>query len=123
MRALAKLKSNFVRVLENGETSPLSSSSKLQCTKVPKRLRSEEKVSTGDDHGCYAPKLISLGPYHHGKPHLAMGEKLKLNLVEAYIQECETTVDKIYNSISVEKHNIHIKSKSYKLELLGELVI
>ena len=24
---------------------------------------------------------------------------------------------------SVEKHDIHIKSKSYKLELLGELVL
>ena len=81
---LAELVSKFVRVLENGETSTSSSSSKLQCTKVPKRLRSEEKGSTGDDHGCYDPKLISLGPYHHGKTHFAMGEKLKLKLAEAY---------------------------------------
>ena len=100
MRAPAELKSKFVRVLENGETSPLSSSSKLQCTEVPKRLRSEKKVSTGDDHGCYAPKLISLGPYHHGKPHLDMGEKLKLNLAETYIQECVASVEEIYRSIS-----------------------
>ena len=27
------------------------------------------------------------------------------------------------NLDTVEKHDIHIKSKSYKLELLGELVI
>ena len=30
---------------------------------------------------------------------------------------------KIFQLDVVEKHDIHIKSKSYKLELLGELVI
>ena len=99
-RALAELKSNFVRVLEKRETSPSSSSSKLHCTKVPESLLRSEEKGGGDDHGCYAPKLISLGPYHHGKSHLAMEEKLKLNLEKSYINKCGASVDEIYRSIS-----------------------
>ncbi|KAL6322722.1 hypothetical protein AAG906_015408 [Vitis piasezkii] len=88
MRALADLKSKFRR-LENEEESesPLSSS----------RLRPDVK---GAEDYYFAPKLISLGPYHHGKPHLKDGETLKLKLAEAYIQECEPTVDEIYHTIS-----------------------
>ncbi|RVW81209.1 hypothetical protein CK203_041018 [Vitis vinifera] len=108
MKALADLKSKFRR-LENEEESesplsssvkpqrPLSSSVKPQCPMVPKRLRPDVK---GAEDYYYAPKLISLGPYHHGKPHLKDGETLKLKLAEAYIQECEPTVDEIYNTIS-----------------------
>ena len=108
MKALADLKSKFRR-LENEEESesplsssvkpqrPLSSSVKPQCPMVPKRLRPD--VMGAEDY-YYAPKLISLGPYHHGKPHLKDGETLKLKLAEAYIQECEPTVDEIYNTIS-----------------------
>ena len=106
MRALAYLKSKFVGVEKEAQTSSLSSSSKLQlqCPKVPKRLILKEKRP--DDpkkevQSKYAPKLISFGPYHFDKPHLAEGEKLKLNLAKAYIKECGASVDEIYRSISV----------------------
>ncbi|KAL6322685.1 hypothetical protein AAG906_015371 [Vitis piasezkii] len=97
-RALDDLKSKFRR-LENEEESesPLSSSVKPQCPMVPKRLRPDVK---GAEDYYFAPKLISLGPYHHGKPHLKDGETLKLKLAEAYIQECEPTVEEIYHTIS-----------------------
>ena len=49
---------------------------------------------------CYAPKLISLGPYYHGEPRLAEGEELKLKLAEAYIQYCRKLVDDYYDKIS-----------------------
>ncbi|KAJ9681543.1 hypothetical protein PVL29_020423 [Vitis rotundifolia] len=97
LRTLADLKSKFGR-------SPSSPSSpKLQCPKVPKKLRSDVK-----DEDYYAPKLISLGPYYHGESHFKNGETLKLKLAEAYIQaiaqsreeSVEQSVDNIYQMIS-----------------------
>ncbi|XP_034709695.1 UPF0481 protein At3g47200-like [Vitis riparia] len=88
-RTLADLKSKFRR------SPSLPSSSKLQCPKVPKKLRADVK-----DEDYYAPKLISLGPYYHGESKLENGETLKLKLAEAYIQLCHSTVDEIYGTIS-----------------------
>ncbi|XP_051122855.1 UPF0481 protein At3g47200-like [Andrographis paniculata] len=33
----------------------------------------------------YDPKVVSLGPYHHGEPHLILGESFKAKAVEAFI--------------------------------------
>ena len=46
---------------------------------------------------------------------------LIVKLVEQLSHKDETIED--WSTVLVEKHDIHIKSKSYKLELLGELVI
>ncbi|XP_034690165.1 putative UPF0481 protein At3g02645 [Vitis riparia] len=101
-RTLADLKSKFGRF----PSSP--SSSKLQCPKVPKKLR--EDVEYRD---YYAPKLISLGPYYHGESKLENGETLKLKLAEAYIQLCQSTVDEIYGTIS---HSINKLRGCYDAE-------
>ena len=92
-KALAILKS---KLETSPSLSPSSSSLKLKCPKVPKSLRAEVKGA----EDCYAPKLISLGPYYHGESRLAKGEELKLKLVEAYIQYCDKLVDAFYDKIS-----------------------
>ena len=105
LRTLADIKSKFRR------SPSSSSSSKLQCPKVPKKLRDVVgRVNPTDvkDGDYYAPKLISLGPYYHGESHLVNGETLKLKLAEAYIQaiaqsrkeSVEQSVNDIYHMIS-----------------------
>ena len=74
-KGLAILKS---KLETSPSSSPSSSSPKLKCPKVPKRLR--EMVKGAED--CYAPKLISLAPYYHGESRLAGGEELKLKLAK-----------------------------------------
>ena len=63
---------------------------------------------------CYAPKLISLGPYYHGESRLTEGEELKLKLAEAYIQYyCNEIMDAFYDKINC----IITKWKDYYYEM------
>ncbi|KAJ9681542.1 hypothetical protein PVL29_020422 [Vitis rotundifolia] len=106
LRTLADLKSKF------GQSPSSPTSSKLQCPKVPKKLRADvvgrKNPTDVKDEDYYAPKLISLGPYYHGESHLADGERLKLKLAEGYIlaiawsrdKSVEESVDSIYHIIS-----------------------
>ena len=84
IRDLADLKSKFSWLeIEVGSESSSPSSVKLQCPMVPNRLRPDVKDA---EHSNFAPKLISLGPYHHGEPHLKGGEKIKLKLAKEYVK-------------------------------------
>ena len=37
-------------------------------------------------HKYYTPKLMSLGPIHHGAPHLKLGEKYKVTWASMHVQ-------------------------------------
>ena len=59
-----------------------------------------------------AISTVSMDTWHHHIGHPSSQVRKKL-----------TASYSLPGTTSVEKHDIHIKSKSYKLELLGELVI
>ena len=92
--------------LEKKEKASSSSSLKLECAKVPQRLRLDVK----DAEVYYEPQVISFGPYHHGKPHLEEVETLKFKLVATCFLEYHGSEDKIYEKIS---HDIEALRKCY----------
>ena len=98
------------------EESP-SSTLKLQCAKVPQRLRSDVKGAKV----YYEPHVMSFGPYH-------MGETLKLKLAATYFRECELSEDEIYNTISrdigvLRKHYNQRSTEEYIDEELSMMLL
>ncbi|XP_030945740.1 putative UPF0481 protein At3g02645 [Quercus lobata] len=57
-----------------------------------------------DFHKNYEPKVVSLGPIHHGKPNYHLGEKYKLRLTNAFIKGSGKSMQDLYKKIK-EKIN------------------
>ncbi|XP_059653438.1 UPF0481 protein At3g47200-like [Cornus florida] len=57
-----------------------TASSPKQLQKVPRELREKEK-----NKGFFDPRVISIGPYHHGNPKLKEAEKLKTRAVCGFV--------------------------------------
>ena len=93
IRTLNEFKSK-IHELEKEENSP-SSTLKLQCPRVPKRLL----YARGTKFAYYMPQLMSFGPYHHGKHNLQAGETLKLKLAATFFRESGVSADEIYDTI------------------------
>ena len=79
IRTLANLKSEICRTRDD---TPSEKNAKLECPKVPKSLLPSDAMGSESDGHRNEPKIMSLGPYHHGNPKLARGEIIKLNLAE-----------------------------------------
>ncbi|KAJ9695439.1 hypothetical protein PVL29_010754 [Vitis rotundifolia] len=62
--------------------------------KVPQMLR-----RTQDFEKFYEPRVISFGPYHHGKPHLHQGEMLKPLFAQSFLAVSEQDIYKLYDEI------------------------
>ncbi|KAI7996913.1 UPF0481 protein [Camellia lanceoleosa] len=48
---------------------------------------------------CYDPRVVSIGPCHHGKPELEPVQKLKIPLVREYVKGSKATVYELYNEV------------------------
>ncbi|KAH6769112.1 hypothetical protein C2S51_014448 [Perilla frutescens var. frutescens] len=83
--------------------------------RLPAVLRYEERTKHN-----YEPKIISFGPFHHGKPSLHLGETFKLKALETFLSTCdnkdklffhntiESNIDEIrrcYDEVSIEEHD------------------
>jgi len=48
----------------------------------------------------YSPKLVSIGPIHHGRPNLELGEKYKLRWAAKFIQNTRRNPKDLYKKIA-----------------------
>ncbi|GFY98164.1 hypothetical protein Acr_12g0007050 [Actinidia rufa] len=62
--------------------------------KVPLLLRNNE-----NNKGQYDPKVVSIGPYHHGRLELQFVENLKPMVARVFVSDSGKSIDKFYNKI------------------------
>ncbi|XP_012567308.1 uncharacterized protein [Cicer arietinum] len=86
------LENKFVELKEATETL-LTSRPKIQ--KVAEYLRNREKFKKH-----YVPRLVSMGPIHHGDENLELGEKYKLIWAEKYIEKFKLNPNTLYQRIA-----------------------
>ncbi|KAK7364889.1 hypothetical protein VNO80_13635 [Phaseolus coccineus] len=48
----------------------------------------------------YSPRLVSIGPIHHGKPNLELGEKYKLMWAAKYLERTKQDAQTLYQKIA-----------------------
>ncbi|KAJ9681925.1 hypothetical protein PVL29_018016 [Vitis rotundifolia] len=73
--------------------------------KVPQILR-----GTKDFKKFYEPRVISIGPYHHGKPNLHPGEMIKLPCAQKFLDDSKQDIKALYAKI---RRNIEAVKKCY----------
>uniref|UniRef100_A0A6M2EJE9 Uncharacterized protein n=1 Tax=Populus davidiana TaxID=266767 RepID=A0A6M2EJE9_9ROSI len=62
--------------------------------RVPPEFR-EMKENTG----CYEPKVVSIGPYHHGKKELEKMQTLKTKIARQLAKESREVAEEMYNKV------------------------
>jgi hypothetical protein len=62
--------------------------------RVPPEFR-EMKENTG----CYEPKVVSIGPYHHGKKELEKMESLKTKIARQLVKDSSEVAEEMYNKV------------------------
>uniref|UniRef100_A0A7N2L5K8 Uncharacterized protein n=2 Tax=Quercus lobata TaxID=97700 RepID=A0A7N2L5K8_QUELO len=67
---------------------------KVTCQKVPPTLRRNERSKDYFD-----PRVISFGPYHHGKPEFQEAEMLKTNVMLEFIANSSTSFVEFYSKV------------------------
>ncbi|KAL6324747.1 hypothetical protein AAG906_017087 [Vitis piasezkii] len=82
-----------------------SQSSWPRIPKVPQLLR-----GTHDFEKLYEPRIISIGPYHHGKPHLQPVETIKLQYAQKFLADSDQNIEALFTKIG---SNIEALRKCY----------
>ena len=82
---------DWIESLRTAEESTRSQSQWPRIPKVPQMLR-----GTQDFKKFYEPRLISIGPYHHGKPYLHAGEIIKRLCARKFLGDSEQDIDALY---------------------------
>lgn len=67
---------------------------KRRIKKVPPVLRNNE-----NNKGEYDPKVVSLGPYHHGKPELQLVESLKPMVARLFVSDSNKDMEEFYEKV------------------------
>ncbi|KAF2303874.1 hypothetical protein GH714_024021 [Hevea brasiliensis] len=63
--------------------------------RVPQMLRG---IKPNSD--CYDPMVVSIGPYHHGKPELQEMERLKITMARHFFERSKEPVKALYNKVA-----------------------
>lgn len=61
---------------------------------VPPLLRDVES-----NKKCFDPMVVSIGPYHRGKPELQAMEELKKDLARQHVKESEMEIQELYDNV------------------------
>ncbi|XP_004515563.1 UPF0481 protein At3g47200-like [Cicer arietinum] len=93
MAALSTTLENKFEELEEAKQTLQNSRPKIQ--KVAEYLRNREKFKKH-----YVPKLVSMGPIHHGNENLELGEKYKLSWAAKYIENTKLKPKDLFKRIA-----------------------
>ncbi|XP_028092502.1 UPF0481 protein At3g47200-like [Camellia sinensis] len=86
---------NFIIDARGESRSGSINSLKPKIQKVQPMLREVES-----NKKCYDPRVVSIGPYHHGKPELEAGERIKIPLARLYLKDSsKETVHELYKEV------------------------
>ncbi|XP_034707145.1 UPF0481 protein At3g47200-like [Vitis riparia] len=96
---------NWIESLKKAEESTQSQSQWRRITKVPQLLR-----GTQDFKKLYEPRVISIGPYHHGKPHLHPVQMIKPLCARNFLADSNQEIEALYTKI---ESNIEAVRKCY----------
>ncbi|XP_028074480.1 UPF0481 protein At3g47200-like [Camellia sinensis] len=65
--------------------------------RVPPLMRNHE-----NNKGMFDPKVVSIGPYHHGKEELQLVENIKNKVAKLFLQDSGNDMDAVYSMILEE---------------------
>ncbi|ONK56093.1 uncharacterized protein A4U43_C10F4060 [Asparagus officinalis] len=80
------------------EVDEINSTPSLQRRKTPSIYR-VPKILRDLHEEAYTPQIISIGPYHHGKPHLQSMEPDKRLVLAQYLQRAGMTVAQVVDAM------------------------
>nr|XP_048330867.1 UPF0481 protein At3g47200-like [Ziziphus jujuba var. spinosa] len=72
----------FDEIFSKYKSSTLISNQQAEWPKIPKVSKMLRNLDKNND--CFDPHVVSIGPYHHGKPHLQEVENLKTEMALRY---------------------------------------
>lgn len=100
---------------KGGHASTSSGHMQLKIPKIPKMFR--DIVSNNDANGpCYNPRMVSIGPCHHGKPKLEAMEKHKIKMAKQHMKRTFTqgrSIQDLYKKVKEVTHKARICSSNY----------
>ncbi|KAL6324731.1 hypothetical protein AAG906_017071 [Vitis piasezkii] len=85
---------NWIASVKNGEERTQSQTQWPRIPKVPLILRGNL-----DFKKFYEPRVISFGPYHHGKSHLSPGEMIKPQCAQEFLADSNQKIEDLYKKI------------------------
>ncbi|THG07447.1 hypothetical protein TEA_023989 [Camellia sinensis var. sinensis] len=98
-------------VIDDGE-EPSKSKSKSESESESETINMVEELSTPriprvpplmrnheNNKGMFDPKVVSIGPYHHGKEDLQLVETVKPMLAALFLQDSDKNKDEVYSMI------------------------
>ncbi|KAK3012674.1 hypothetical protein RJ639_009870 [Escallonia herrerae] len=84
----------WIKSLRSESTLGITTPAVPKIRRVPRILGNIES-----NKKCYEPFVVSIGPFHHGKPELEPMEKFKIPLAKQYAKECNASVIELYNKV------------------------
>lgn len=72
--------------------------SQMQVPQIPKVPRLLRQIQSNQK--CYDPSLVSIGPYHHGKPELRDMEKLKVTFTSKLVDDSGICIEDFYCKVA-----------------------
>ncbi|KAL7194534.1 hypothetical protein ACSBR1_034876 [Camellia fascicularis] len=87
----------WLNSIMDARNEPRSLSIKSQKPKIQKAQPMLREVESNKK--CYDPRVVSIGPCHHGKPELEPVQRLKIPLAREYVKGSKATIDELYNEV------------------------
>nr|GMD39849.1 UPF0481 protein At3g47200-like [Ipomoea batatas] len=115
---------NEIRVAVGGDSSNVAITAgaatlgnKKRIHKIPPHLRSKE-----DSDYVYDPKVVSIGPYHHGKPELQLVQRIKHKVLDNFISNSSSSQQKQDYEFYFKKmlEVVHRARSCYIMESISE---